>query len=70
MFLVKLDTCTHRYKYCFFSSEFIMQVLRDIGELITFAANRAQNHQPLLSPTLFNRIEIPANSDHLTGISL
>ncbi|XP_010943896.1 protein EXECUTER 1, chloroplastic isoform X2 [Elaeis guineensis] len=44
------------------------KVLRDIGELISFAANRAQNHQPLLSPTLFNRIEIPATSDPLTGL--
>ncbi|XP_008776948.1 protein EXECUTER 1, chloroplastic isoform X2 [Phoenix dactylifera] len=43
------------------------KVLRDIGELISFAANR-QNHQPLLGPTLFNRIEIPATSDPLTGL--
>ncbi|KAG1355227.1 hypothetical protein COCNU_07G013390 [Cocos nucifera] len=44
------------------------KVLRDIGELISFAANRAQNHQPLLGPTLFNRIEIPATSDPLAGL--
>lgn len=44
------------------------KVLRDIGELISFTANRTQNHQSLLGPTLFSRIEIPVTSDPLAGL--
>ncbi|KAF6160608.1 hypothetical protein GIB67_019548 [Kingdonia uniflora] len=45
-----------------------MKVLKDVEELINFTLSQAKNRQLLSGTTTFNRIEIPASSDLLSGL--
>lgn len=45
-----------------------MKVLKDVGEFINLTLNQAQNRQLLSGTTLFNRIQIPASTDLLSGL--
>lgn len=44
-----------------------MQVLKDVGKLLTLTLSQAQNRQPLSGSTTFSRIDIPASSDPFKG---
>ncbi|KAI3913602.1 hypothetical protein MKW92_049315 [Papaver armeniacum] len=45
-----------------------MKVLKDVGEFINLTLNQAQNRQLLSGTTVFNRIQIPASTDLLSGL--
>lgn len=44
-----------------------VQVLKDVGELISLTLSQAQNRQPLSGSTTFHRIEISTSPDPLNG---
>ncbi|GMH13562.1 hypothetical protein Nepgr_015403 [Nepenthes gracilis] len=45
-----------------------IKVLKDVGELISLSLSQAQNRQPLIGTTTFNRLELPAFPDPLNGL--
>lgn len=44
-----------------------MQVLKDMGELISLTLDQAQNHRRLSGSTQFNRIDVSRTLDPLNG---
>lgn len=45
----------------------LIQVLKDVGELINLTINQARNRQPLSGSTTFNRIDVSSSPDPLNG---
>lgn len=45
----------------------VLQVLKDVGDIISLSLNQVQNRQPLSGSTTFNRIDLPSYPDPLNG---
>ncbi|RWW79389.1 hypothetical protein BHE74_00012328 [Ensete ventricosum] len=50
--------------------QLMLQVLKDLQELLNYSVNNRQNYHSLLEATVFSHIEIPLTSDPLSGILL